>query len=170
MNRLTGPIVFLVLMLGCSHMRHFSNYDEINYNAKGRKVKVELSNGSYILSKDVQITSDSTFWIEPHEGIRNGIATSKVHKIAVFKHARGAWEGFRPFLFAGVTLGLIAAATTDKDDLMFNNPGGNFIMGTAMGVLPGVVLGIPIGAIVGSKDVYIINPCLQEEKQQLGDP
>ena len=92
MKRFLPLFILTGLFIGCSHTRSFSNYDEINSLTKGKVAKLKLSEGDNIEGRDIQITTDSTYWVEPRKGIKNAVPTSQVHKLVIVKRGRGAWE------------------------------------------------------------------------------
>ena len=163
-------VALLVLLVGCTHIRQFSNYDEINSLTKGKVVKLKLSpkvfipsNNKYgvnvIKGRNIQITPDSTYWIEPRTGIKQVVPTSQVFEIVIVNRRRGAWEGFRAFLVAGAVLGGILFL--DGDDPPSNfisfSAEAKFVLGNIAGIAYGVVFGLPIGAVIGSSDVYVLH-------------
>lgn len=168
MNRQTMIVALLVLLVGCTHTRQFSNYDEINSLTKGKVATLKLSQKVFIPSKnkygvivkgrDIQITPDSTYWIEPRGGIKQVVSTSQVLQLVILNRRRGAWEGFRGFLVAGAVLGIMGFAEGDDTSGFFRlSAEQKFVIGNAMGIVCGVFVGLPIGAASGSKDVYILH-------------
>ena len=164
MKRFLPLFILTGLFIGCSHTRSFSNYDEINSLTKGKVAKLKLSEGDNIEGRDIQITTDSTYWVEPRKGIKNAVPTSQVHKLVIVKRGRGAWEGFRPFFGAGLTLGLWGLIDGNDPHCQ---PGSficirfsahdKFLIGNLLGIGSGVIPGL-IGYMVGSEDVYVIPP------------
>jgi len=165
MNRQTVIAAFLVLLVGCTHTRQFSNYDEINSVTRGKVVKIRLSDGNFLKAKDIKIMPDSTFWFEPDKGSKQAISTSQINELVLVNRGRGAWEGFRPFLIAGGILGLIGLASGDDpgagepgwEGFFAFSAGEKAALGLSLGVGYGVVFGLPIGAAIGSKDKYILH-------------
>ena len=179
MKRFLPLLMLTGLFVGCSHTRPFSNYDEINSLTKGKVATLKLQDdysagrhgifnnfpeGDNIKGRDIQITTDSTYWIEPRKGIKNAIPTSQVHKLVIVKRGRGAWEGFRPFFGAGLTLGLLGFMEGDDPPcgpdtwICFSlSATDKFLFFNSMGIWYGVIPGL-IGYMVGSNDVYVINP------------
>ena len=51
-------LVSLSLLVGCSHTREFSSYDEINLRTKGKTSIIKLSQGNDINAKELEITPD----------------------------------------------------------------------------------------------------------------
>ena len=157
-----------LFLVGCTHIHQVSNYDEINSLTKGKLAKLKLSQnvfmqnnnkyGVYVKGKDILITPDSTYWIEPRKGIKQVVPTSQVLELVIVNRRRGAWEGLRGFLVAGVVLGGILFADGDDPPGIFSfSAEEKFVFGNVVGIVYGVVLGLPIGAAKGSKDVYILH-------------
>ena len=92
MKRFLPLLMLTGLFVGCSHTLPFSNYDLINSLTKGKVATLKLSEWDNIKGRDIQITTDSTYWIEPRKGIKNAVPTSQVHKLVIVKRGRGAWE------------------------------------------------------------------------------
>ena len=161
----------LLYNIGCTHVHQFSNYDEINSLTKGKVAKLKLSQKVFIPSKnkyvvnvkgrDIQITPDSTYWLEPRKGvdIRHVVSTSQVLEVVILNRGRGAWEGFRGFVVAGAVLGGILFLDGDDppDSPISFSAKEKFVIGNVLGVVYGVVFGLPIGAAIGSRDVYILH-------------
>jgi len=166
MKRFIPLFILTGLFIGCSHTLSFSNYDLINSLTKGKVATLKLLEGDNIKGIDIQITTDSTYWIEPIIGIKNAVPTSQVHMLVIVKRRRGAWEGFRPFFGAGLALGLWGLIEGD-DPPCASGPNSifcfrfsatdKFFIGNTFGIVSGVIPGL-IGYIVGSRDVYVINP------------
>ena len=164
MKRFLPLLMLTGLFVGCSHTLPFSNYDLINSLTKGKVATLKLPEWDNIKGRDIQITTDSTYWIEPRKGIKNAVPTSQVHKLVIVNHGRGAWEGFRPFFGAGLALGLLGLIEGDDPPcgpdtwICFSlSATDKFLIGNSLGIGSGVIPGL-IGYMVGSNDVYVINP------------
>ena len=164
MKRFIPLFILTGLFIGCSHTLSFSNYDLINSLTKGKVATLKLLEGDNIKGIDIQITTDSTYWIEPRKGIKNAVPTSQVHKLVIVKRRRGAWEGFRPFFGAGLALGFWGLIEGDDPPCQSGSfmcfrfsATDKFFIGNTFGIVSGVIPGL-IGYIVGSRDVYVINP------------
>ncbi|MBA7623185.1 MAG: hypothetical protein GH143_00025 [Calditrichaeota bacterium] len=158
MTRQTIIVVMSVMVFGCSHTRQFTSYDEINSRAKGKLAKIELAQGVNIRGRDIQITPDSTYWIETRKLLKHAVPTSQVHKIVIVDRGRGAWEGFLGFVAAGAVMSVFEFMRGDDPPGLFSfTAEEKFILVNAMGIMFGVRLGPPLGALIGSKDVYVLN-------------
>ena len=150
-------VTLSVLTTSCTHIRHYSTFDEINTITKGKNANITLINEKDLIGKGIYIAPDSTFWLDPNTGNKQSIITSEVSSIVFKKRVQGAAEGLFLGLLGGVTAGiLIGWASFDKPDIWFGSAKesatfGGFVLGCFGGLL-----GIPIGAIVGSKDKFII--------------
>lgn len=160
----------LLYNIGCTHVHQFSNYDEINALTKGKVAKLKLSQKVFIPSKnkyvvnvkgrDIQITPDSTYWLEPRKGvdIRHVVSTSQVLEVVILNRGRGAWEGFRGFVVGGAVLGgILFLDGDDPPGIISLSAKEKFVFGNVLGVVIGVVYGLPMGAAIGSRDVYILH-------------
>ena len=160
MGRLLILVTALILFFGCAHIHQCSDYSAVNARMDGRDTRIELLEGVYIEVWDAQIAADSISWHDAQNGIKCAIATSEVHQLVILNRFQGALDGFLSYLIVGGVLGLSVALVNAAD------PESAFLAMAVIagaGGLSGVVIGAPIGALVGSKDVYVINQRRLEE-------
>ncbi len=87
------------------------------------------------------------------------VPTSNIKYITVLNRGRGALEGFCPFFIAGAVLGIAGLISGDDPPGIFSfTAKEKFMMFTLSGFLEGVLIGGPIGALIGSKDKYVMPP------------
>jgi len=152
-----------VLLAGCTHMRTFSGYDEINMAAKDQLAEMNLLDGSVIECRNIHVTADTISWLD-FDDCRQSIAAREVGEIVIVRSDRGAWEGFRVFMIGGSVLAagavILGVAALGSDDPSSGYAGmiaiGVALKSITIGVVGGALLGVPIGAAIGSSDVYVI--------------
>jgi hypothetical protein len=132
--------------------------NEANGTLKNQKTRITLADGSTLMGKGPKIGPDSTFWYDPATNNKYTASTSEIEKIVTLKRGRGALEGLKYGAFIGCTAGLIVGAVGGAplysgDDQY--GPGSILACGW-VGAFHAGVIGLPIGAIVGSKDEYIL--------------
>jgi len=153
-------VAMVVFLSGCVHNRGFYSIPEINSLTRDRKVHLTLSDGRVLDVVEFQIRGDSCRWLSPTDEKKQIVHKSYVRSVAIAQRGRGASEGF---LLGGLIglVGGVAMGYASGDD----NPEGGFISMTAkqkavfLGFLlggSGALIGLPIGAVVGSKDQYLI--------------
>ncbi len=157
--------VTLFLCSGCTHLRTFKTYDDINAVSKDRKGQIILVNDRGFAGRDFHLADDSTRWRDLNTNEAQSISTSQIREIKIKKSGRGAWEGFGLGLLAGVVSGVVIGFVSGDDpgageqglqDLFANTAGEKALgYGVVFGGLGGLV-GLPVGAATGSKDKFIL--------------
>ena len=151
MNQQSIILIFSVLLASCTHTRQFSSYDEIQSFTGGKKAEIILSDGASFQGRGIEITSDSTYWFDLKNGVKQAVSNMMVAEIIITNRERGAWEGFRFFMAAGTALGIAGVLAGDN----YGYEGTILVVGLGLGVASGVVLGIPMGAARGSKEQVV---------------
>jgi len=156
-------------LAGCTHLRTFKTYDDINTVSKDRKAQIILVNGRGYTGRDFHLADDSTHWRDLNTNKAQSIPTSQIREIAIKKSGRGALEGFGIGLLAGAATGAVIGFASG-DDPGADGQGFESLLQYAaaekagMGAILvggiGGLVGIPIGASTGSKDKFV----LQENK------
>ena len=162
-------IAATIITSGCTHLRTFKTYDDINTVAKDRKGQIILINGRGHAGRDFHLANDSTHWRDLDTNKAQSISTSQIQEISIKKSGRGAWEGFGLGLLAGAVSGVVIGFVSGDDpganepglQNLFANTAGEKALGygVVFGGLGGLV-GLPVGAATGSKDKFV----LQENK------
>ncbi len=147
-----------LLFTGCTHICKYSTLGELNNKIKDKEAKITLINELDLIGKDINIYTDSTFWLDPNTENKQSIITSEVSSIITKSRWQGVLEGLGLGLLGGAAIGaIIGFESYEGPDLLVGSPAGAALfVGFFCGILGGL-LGIPIGAIVGSKDEFIIN-------------
>ena len=139
-------IVLSVLTTSCTHIRHYSTFDEINSKTKDKKAKIILKDEQELMGKDVYITPDSTFWIDPDKGNKQSVITFDISSIVISYRLRGTLKGLGIGLSCGAIIGMLAG---------LNVPFGFMIPLVTAPI--GAIFGTVIGLGVGDNDKYIID-------------
>ena len=156
-----------IITSGCTHLRTFKTYDDINVVSKDRKGQIILVDGRGYDGRDFHLAEDSTHWRDLKTNKAQSISTSQIRELHIKKKGRGAWEGFGIGLVAGAATGALIGSA-NGDDPGVGEPGHDIFSATAeekavgygvLGGLLGGLIGLPVGASTG-KDKFV----LQEKK------
>jgi len=154
-----------IITSGCTHLRTFKTYDDINTVSKDRKGQVILVDGRAYDGRDFHLADDSTHWRDLNTNKAQSISTSQIREISIKKSGRGAWEGFGLGLASGAALGAVIGLGSGSDpedaSLVFGASAGEKALG--YGIVFGAgggLVGLAAGASTGSKDKFV----LQEKK------
>jgi hypothetical protein len=154
-----------IFISGCASTRIIgpntpaAEFEKIKRDTQKRDTKMTLSSGETLNARNIQITPDSTTWINSATMEREMASTAEVRQIVV-KKSRAIQGGLLGGL-AGMTIGAIWASAlvseaekTDDSGKAFGNlfieAPGAFIVSTTAGALTGLA----IGAGVGSRETY----------------
>jgi len=152
-------ILIATLITGCSHVREYSNYEELNTIAQEKPVILKLADGTFTKGKNLMVTTDSTYW-ENYYPIKNRVVpTAQINEVIIVKLGRGAWEGFQTVAISSLSvglLGLLSGGDSRNSNLRFSGTFYFYIL-TALGTFYGSMVGIPLGFLIGSRDVYLVN-------------
>jgi hypothetical protein len=147
------------LITGCTHIRKYSTFDEINTKTKDKNAKITLISEQNLIGKDIYIAPDSTFWLNPNTKNKQSIITSEVSSIAFKNSWRGKLDGLLLGFLGGAVIGVTIGYLQGDDDpgmMMGLNAELKAVLGgIGLGGIGGL-LGIPIGTIIGSNDKFII--------------
>lgn len=161
-------ITLAMVTFGCAHTHKInlssqpSTFNKINANLKSKKARITLANGQAFTGKGPQIAPDSTFWFDPGTNNKYTVSTLEVEKIVTKKRGRGALDGLKyGAIFggaAGLIVGIIARFPVFDEDEGAGGYGVDWTIAglVFVGAIEAGLLGLPIGAIIGSKDKYII--------------
>jgi hypothetical protein len=131
-----------------------SDYDELNQELEGYKVKIIKANKEVILAENVFVMPDSTFWLD---ALRNRVftQTSEINELSLKSTWRGAKDGlYYGFLF-GAGFGVAVSLLIEKKSGAWDPKAAAPIMGIGGG-MGGGIWGLMIGAAIGHTDRYII--------------
>ena len=153
--------ILLILFSACTHTKKLTDstpgefYETINEKGKGKKGIITRISGEWFYAKEINVTKDSTTWVEPADGIRKIMPTDSVANIKYRYHGRGAGEGLGVgFLIFGGLGALLGVANGPIEEYGYSRGDLGFAVGAVFGTVGGVVLGLPIGAAAGSQDKY----------------
>jgi len=132
-------------------------FEKINKGTLGRHAVLILKDGQELQVRQLWVTSDYTYWIDPQikqqkSPIYAAVATSQIKKVRFNSRGKGALQG----MGFGFLFGAIVGYAAGEDC-----PNNAFIcipreaVGVAFG-LTSALIGAPIGAIIGHRDVYKI--------------
>lgn len=147
-----------VLTTSCTHIRHYSTFDEINTITKDKNAKITLKNEQDLIGNGIYIAPDSTFWLDPNTGNKKSIITSEVSSIVLKNRGRGALEGLGLGLLGGAAIGALIGLSigAEPGDVLFTTKDIALIGGIFGGGIGGL-LGLLRGSVVGSNDKFIID-------------
>jgi len=157
------PIGFLILdcshthRMGLTDIEHY--YGGINQKCEGREGKIQAFGNREISGRNIYVTQDSIRWIDPETGSVHALPTSDVTSVEIKRGGRGALEGMGIGFLSGATIGAFGGfASGDDPPGWFSMTaeqkaaGGGLVLG-----LSGAIIGLPVGALVGSKDIFILS-------------
>jgi len=146
-------IALTVFISGCTHTRHFSTteFDGVNKITERKKATIKLANGNVIFGRDIQISQDSTFWLESKTGHKRSIPTLEVSQIVLLRRGRGALHGFG----FGFLIGGLLGTQDSQTELGTIDASAATVL--VDGAIMGLFVGLPIGALVGSREKLVIN-------------
>jgi hypothetical protein len=160
-------IALAVFTSRCTHIRHVQSFEGINKAAAGKHARMTLTNGRVLSGKDLQVAIDSTFWLDSATGRKQFIATLEIGKVVVKKRGRGALEGLGMGALAGAVIGFALGddppCEPDPNDLFGIGQGlcETFRLSAGekalIGAGGGGLWGLAIGALVGSKDKFVLH-------------
>ncbi len=136
-------------------------YENINQGTRGRNAVLILWDGQELQVRQLWVTSDFTYWIDPKIKQQASpkyvaVATSQIKDVRFTSRVKGTLQGWGFGFLLGTVVGL-ATGAPDEDC-----SGGNYgpcIDKTGWVLLlgaGGAALGLPIGAMRGHRDVYVI--------------
>ena len=164
MNKFYVTVVAFLYLIGCTHTKQFSSYDEINSYTEGKIVQIKLYDEKIIKGKNIHLSTDSTFWVDTKNKNTYKLPTSEIIAIRTINRPQGANTGFISFTIFGVIVGVLTYLTADFSDCWLFCEGEVILIGSAMGTTLGIFVGIPMGALIGSKNVYYVNPNLSSSE------
>lgn len=148
--------LFILFLLGCTHTRQFTSLEEINSKANGKKVIVTFYGGENLKCKNLYIDMDSTYIYNIKQKGNQQLETTRIQKIAIINRGKGAWEGFRPFLFGAPLLSALAVAQYEPEPTGFIHytKAQTGLIAFAGTIFYGAIIGVPLGLAIGSREVY----------------
>ena len=155
-------LLLIVCFLGCSSTHrlrpaHEADFASLNNRAFLKKVMVTFVDGRKIKVANLRMTSDSTYWNNPQikqqpSPTYMAVATSQIKEVRFIRRGRGAVDG----MGFGLPLGLIYGVSQAGEacaNCLIPISAGEIVLG--LGIF-GAILGAPVGAIIGHRDIYII--------------
>jgi hypothetical protein len=157
---LRGLILALLaqmMVTSCSHVREYSQYDEINKAAFGKEIEIILIWGNKLTGSSLHLASDSVRWYDPKLQSNQIIPAEIVKQIQVVNHELGLFDGFQLGFLGGVGITGFMALTGEGHPV-FNHLNSDelVLFGLGSGLLYGALISVP-GSIKGSRDIYYIS-------------
>lgn len=132
-------------------------YEEINQSSSGGRTVVFQKDGQEISVRQLWITPEFTYWINPQIKqqtipIYITVATSQINEVQFIRRGKGALEGMGIGFLVGALVGFTAGEDCQESRFIcFSREE------VAVGVgLWGSIFGAPVEAISGHRDVYQI--------------
>lgn len=154
MKALSTILLVVLTANGCASVHHIRNaedasvaYTEINRLAERKSAKVTLTSGQTNRAQDLQISPDSSAWLDPASGQRLRFATEDLHQVQFRNQLSGALTAFGIGALAGAMLGT-GVMRGDGYDW-----GASLSIGATLAPLTGLTAAI-IGSVVGNREVY----------------
>ena len=132
-------------------------YENINKGTRGRNAVLILRDGEELQVRQLWVTSDFTYWIDPQIKQQTSptyiaVATSQIKEVRFIRRGESALQG----MGFGFLLGAVVGYAAGEDC-----PPNAFIcfpreeVAVVFGILGGLI-GLPIGGWIGQRYVYII--------------
>ncbi len=138
------------------------SYASVNKRAQRKKAHVRLADGRTLKVARLQVTRDSTSWLDSGTRRFETVATADIKEIRFVKHGKGALEGLGGGLLMGAAFGAILGFAGGDDPPCQSGTwfcwrftaGEKAAFGAvALGAVGGL-LGVLTGAGVGSNETY----------------
>ena len=132
----------------------YVSYAKLNRLARGKVATVLLADGRELKVGTLQVTPDSTSWLDPETGRFESVATAEIQEMRFVRHGKGALEGLGMGLLVGAVVGGALGASARCEGWCFVSQGELALIGGAVLGGIGALVGAPIGAAVGSKEIF----------------
>lgn len=159
-TKATGPAILILalILIGCTHTEAVwpTDYDRINAQIASQPAIVHLDFGKQYSTKALELSADTTTWLDPATSVQMSVPTSWVTTVSVAQPGHGALKGLGIGVTAGALTGALIGVASHEPNLAIDK-GFAALVGAA--VFGGA--GLVIGPIVGSltrKDVYQLLP------------
>ena len=131
-------------------------YENINQGTRGRNAVLILWDGQELQVRQLWVTSDFTYWIDPKIKQQASpkyvaVATSQIKDVRLISRERGALQGMGFGFLLGAIVGFAAGEDCPPNAFCFPREEVAVVLG-----LTGALIGLPIGAIIGHRETYII--------------
>jgi len=132
-------------------------YENINKGTRGRNAVLILRDGEELQVRQLWVTSDFTYWIDPQIKQQTSptyiaVATSQIKEVRFIRRAESALQGAGFGFLFGVIVGYAAGEDCPPNAfLCFQRED----LALGFGILGGLI-GLPIGGWIGQRYVYII--------------
>ena len=132
-------------------------YENINKGTRGRNAVLILRDGEELQVRQLWVTSDFTYWMDPQKKQQTSptyvaVATSQIKEVRFISGGKSALQGAG----FGFLLGAIVGYTAGEDcppNAFICFPREDLALG--FGIL-GALIGLPIGGMIGHRETYII--------------
>jgi len=132
-------------------------YEKINKGTRGRLVVLILRDGEELQVRQLWVTSDFTYWIDPQIKQQTSptyiaVATSQIKEVRFIRRGESALQGMGFGFLFGAVVGYAAGEDCPPNAFIcFPREEVAVVFG-----LTGALIGLPIGAMRGHRDVYVI--------------
>ena len=144
-------------------------YRRLVQNARDHHATLHLIGDLRVKAKALQVTPDSTSWIDPETGQVREIATDQIQSISFLLRRHGAEQGLGMGLVGGALIGLSWGLLHEHQPCSTYLPWPCFtreqettLVGGGLGLISGIY-GSVLGGIMGSRRTYVISRDLNEE-------
>ncbi len=160
MNRHVLFVLALSLLVSCTHTHVLDpsaeRWSQVNVKSQTRRAAIALSDDREVVARSIQVTPDSTSWIDPESGALRSVATSKVIDVRFTYQGRGALQGAGYGFSIGGIVGAVGGYASGDDEpsiVSFQAEEKALILGGLGGIIGGLI-GYGIGYNIKSKTVY----------------
>jgi hypothetical protein len=162
-KRKINEIVCIVLVIclthvSCSHSYKRSDYSDnhkyysfINSTSKRYSGTVFLINGESYDVWSINVSADSTTWIDSNTWTKNTVKTSNINKIRFKNHLVGGVGGLGVGILSGLAIGAVYGG-------IMGSSGESAVYGAIGGVFLGAAIGLLVGVVIGDRKQYVIIP------------
>jgi hypothetical protein len=151
-------MVVCLTYISCSQSYKKSDYSDnhkyysfINTTSKRYSSTVFLINGDSYDVWSINVSADSTTWIDSNTGIKSTIKTQDINKIYFKNHLIGGIGGIGIGILSGLAIGAVYGG-------IVGSSGESAVYGAIGGVVLGAAVGLLVGLVVGDRKEYIIVP------------
>lgn len=136
-------------------------YEKISKSTRGRGAMLILKDGQELQVRQLSMTPDFTYWIDPQIGQRDSaayaaIATSQIKEVRFIDRGKGARKAASIGSLMGVFLGFAVGEDCPDRDSGFGSICVPREELAVVGAISGALWGGIVGAIIGHRDVYQI--------------
>lgn len=154
--------IAVFLIVGCSHTYVLDKespvefIELINKKAKNKKGVIQTKDGKKYNAKAIEVTVNSTSWLEPKTNSYKKRANSELNDIVIKDHGKGAVEGLGVGFLSGFAGGFVLGYLASSEHAYFGRAGSATITGTVLGLLGGF-FGLIGGSASGDQEIFMFH-------------